>query len=390
MIKIEAPDLSKISYAFSNDIKKTFLIRLSYINDVLSILKEPNKIGVSDVRGKVTPLSEALRAVLNKDKLLDSKAPSGEGKNTEDLVFTLSKYKTVSDKRSRCRKNIKYKELKKQVDLLEGFVKKNNLFSALPKDLLLLNDELNNLIDFKVRVYNYFFNYVKYYFVLDKWIGDGLDLKCCPYCNRNYITYIPGKTKRVIGPSYDHFFSKTRYKFITISFYNLIPSCYICNSNLKGNIKFKLDTHIHPYLDGFENNALFDFELSTKDYLGDKKICFKPKIIASNTISDEKRKQIFGVEKEKDSGSINVFKLEEVYKSHHDSVEEIHEKFDRNSPHFIGSVSEIINMLKTSEEEFYRFNFRNYFNASDFNKRPLAKLDKDIYDKMKMISEQTN
>lgn len=393
MIKIDHPDLKSISKAYSDDIKKSFLSRISYFNDMLSILKDPKKVGVLDVIGKVTPLTEALKAVLNKDKLLDSKAKKGDGKKTADLVFTINKCKTVSDKRSRCRKIIKYKELKKQVDTLDSFVKNHDLFSALPKDLLLLNDNLNKIIDLKIiraRAYDYFFDYGKYYSVLDKWIGEALDLKCCPYCNRNYITYVPGKTKRIIGSSYDHFFSKTRYKFITISFFNLIPSCTICNSNLKGNIDFKLDYHIHPYLEGFDNDVYFDFDLSTKDYNGVKQICFEPHLDKLDHISKEKSKKIFGIEEEKKSGSLNVFKLQEIYKSHSDSVEEIYEKFDKNSPHYIGSVSEIINLLKSSEEEFYRFNFRNYFNASDFNKRPLAKLDKDIYYKMKKISEQTN
>jgi hypothetical protein len=237
------------------------------------------------------------------------------------------------------------------------------------------------------KVYNYFFNYQNYYSIINNKIGKALNLKCCPYCNRNFITYIPDINRRIIGPSYDHFFSKARYEYLTLSFYNLIPSCYICNSNLKGNIDFKLDTHIHPYLGEFGDDVFFDFELSTKDYSGKREIGFHPKLIEKKTISPKTRKRVFGIDTEKGSGSINVFKLQDVYESHDDSVEEIYKRFDKNSRYYIGSISKIIDKLKTSEEEFYRFNFRNYYNTIDFNKRPLAKLDREIYDKMKTISE---
>jgi hypothetical protein len=68
-----------------------------------------------------------------------------------------------------------------------------------------------------------------------------------------------------------------------------------------------------------------------------------------------------------------------------EAAEEIYSKFESNGPYYITSIANILKILATSEEEFYRFTFRNYFEEKDFNKRPLSKLDKDIYMKMKSI-----
>ena len=121
-----------------------------------------------------------------------------------------------------------------------------------------------------------------------------------------------------------------------------------------------------------------DFDLMTKDYFGSRKISFKPKLIFSQFIDSEKKIKI--------TGNITVFKLNQIYETHEDSIEEIYKRFDISSPFYIGSISKILKELKTSEEEFYRYYFRNYYQSIDFNKRPLAKLDRDIYEKFKLIS----
>ncbi|MGX7668926.1 hypothetical protein [Flavobacterium pedocola] len=383
MIKIEHPNLNSIENEYSKTITSSFLKNIDDVLEVLSLINSPNIIVEKTVKNKVHGLTSAIKSITGIKNLLDSKHPKGDGKMTFDLIFTLNSYKIKTDKRSRCRKTKKYAEIESQIKKLQSFINHNNLFGSKPNELMDLNEELKNeLGNLNKRIYNHFFDYNKYYSIINHKIGKTLDLKCCPYCNRNYITYIPDKNKRFIGPTYDHFFSKNRYEFLTLSFYNLIPSCYICNSNLKLNIDFKLETHIHPYLGGFDNEITFDFELSTKS-----KISFIPKLIAHQSISKQKKERVFGTNLIKNSGSINVFKLEEIYESHGDSIKEIYKKFDKASPHYIGSISKIIDKLKTSEEEFYRFYFRNYYRTKDFNKRPLAKLDRDIYNKLKTISE---
>ncbi len=42
------------------------------------------------------------------------------------------------------------------------------------------------------------------------------------------------------------------------SFYNLIPSCHNCNSNIKQDKNFTVETHVNPYFESF--NELYRFK----------------------------------------------------------------------------------------------------------------------------------
>ena len=89
-------------------------------------------------------------------------------------------------------------------------------------------------------------------------LARNLHIDVCPYCNRNYINQKKGTTL-------DHFFPKSLYPLVAISFYNLIPSCYSCNT-------FKSNTDIeipNPYQIDNDNPpftfiAILDKLLNTK------------------------------------------------------------------------------------------------------------------------------
>ena len=64
---------------------------------------------------------------------------------------------------------------------------------------------------------------------LAKW----LNVKTCPYCNMHYTLYAEEYvTKRAIHKmakfQYDHFFDKAEYPMLSMSLYNLVPSCASC------------------------------------------------------------------------------------------------------------------------------------------------------------------
>ena len=130
-------------------------------------------------------------------------------------------------------------------------------------------------------------------------------------------------------------------------------------------------------------DAFFDFDLK-KIKGNEPKIAFAPTLKINPRITKTNRKRL-EKGKNKDSGSLNVFRLREIYAYHYDTVEEIHEKFDENSPHYVKSLATHLSKMNVSEEEFYRFHFGNYYDTKDFHKRPLAKLTRDIYDKMVSI-----
>lgn len=243
---------------------------------------------------------------------------------------------------------------------------------------------------FSKNLTEFLFNYNDYRTVLDNYLAKPLGVNVCPYCNRNFISFLPQdgdetSDKKVIGPTYDHFFHKNEYKFLSLSFYNLVPSCYVCNSNLKGTKKFHHQRNINPFVEGFDNDAYFDFELSPDET--NSKINFTPILNEKIGIDIDRRTRIFGNNSNDDSGNVRVFKIKEIYAMHYDTVEEIYMNFDKNNRYYSASIKDELEKIGSNEAEFYRFHFKNYFDEKDFNKRPLAKLSKDIYNKMKEIND---
>ena len=87
------------------------------------------------------------------------------------------------------------------------------------------------------------------------------------------LTLFVAKDKK-IRPEFDHFYDKATYPVLSLSFYNLIPCCHICNATLKTTKKFSLKSHIHPYHDSFDN-YLYYFLVLKNSYLTILKVSAK-------------------------------------------------------------------------------------------------------------------
>lgn len=69
----------------------------------------------------------------------------------------------------------------------------------------------------------------------------------CTYCNRQYTITLKEDGEFITRPQFDHWFPKSVFPLLALSFYNLIPSCSICNSSAKGDQIFSFKKLIHPY-----------------------------------------------------------------------------------------------------------------------------------------------
>ncbi|MFK4985705.1 hypothetical protein ACI4B7_28170, partial [Klebsiella pneumoniae] len=79
------------------------------------------------------------------------------------------------------------------------------------------------------------------------WLARQLNLKCCPYCNAQYTIIANSDAGKTIAKfQFDHFFSKDKFPYLSISLYNLIPSCANCNIT-KSKKPLNLKDHYHPY-----------------------------------------------------------------------------------------------------------------------------------------------
>lgn len=137
-----------------------------------------------------------------------------------------------------------------------------------------------------------------------------INVPICPYCNEQFTYTVYTHNKQpVTRPEFDHFKKKSRYPKFQLSLFNLVPSCHICNSTLKGQKNFTEKTHINPYKLDFDSIMKFDLKLTGSDYLDPNN--FEIIIIPRNKKCNENKLA---------NNNIKDFKLLDRYKHHKDEV----------------------------------------------------------------------
>lgn len=188
-------------------------------------------------------------------------------------------------------------------------------------------------------------------------LAKNLDIPTCPYCNRTYTkTVITKNREKIIRPEFDHWFPKNQYPLLALSFYNLIPSCHICNSNVKGETEFKLDSHFHPYNSVSNLKARFSYNYKSYDD-------YKIKINTEDKFS---------------RNSVEAFQLENIYQAHEDEVKDLIKIRQAYSDKYIEILNDSLKGVNLSKEEVYRLAFGVHYEDDKFDRRPLSKLKKDI------------
>lgn len=375
MIKIEHPDLDKIAKDYFVVVKERIKERSKFLLQVLNVLFNGMPYNILETHllhgGIKKSLANQLLNATN--KLKDQTQYSNvKAANLNTWVASVSG------------------DLHKICTFLNDDICLEELILCNPDTAILTENALKIKIGLSPVINENIKNFVNSlidYSLFDNYayeIAKSLNVNTCPYCNRNYInTVIDKKGKNIIRPTFDHFFPQSKHPFLALSFYNLVPSCYYCNSSTKNAATISIDTHIHPYKEGFDKDATFYVLISN----------LKPKksdpenytlLFADNMIPflpTDRYRKIFGGIRGTDSpneGNINLFKLKDIYQSHLDIVGELVVKCDRLSTSYASSLREIFALLKTNKEEFYQYYFGNYYNEKDFHRRPMAKLTKEV------------
>jgi len=218
----------------------------------------------------------------------------------------------------------------------------------------------NIFIDFYEKRWDEIKDYDRYTFVTKH------ELKTCPYCNMGYILISQKDEKGENGlrPDIDHFFPKSKYPYLAMSFYNLIPCCKVCNYS-KGS------------KDTVEDGLLSPYEINSSTF----KLTYTPKNM--NFLQIKKKKYNFNSFdikfKKIDEHSNEYFKLDKLYEQHKDIVLELLIKRTIYSKSY---TEELKRNFHFTDDEIYRFLFCNYKESDEFNKRPLSKLINDIIDEL--------
>lgn len=160
------------------------------------------------------------------------------------------------------------------------------------------------------------FNYEKYRKSVLVWLAKTLNVKTCPYCNMHYTLYAeegPTAKERLTRLQFDHFIDKSSYPMLSMSFFNLIPSCAVCN---QGKSKTSLPTKFNPYSKSIA--SAFRFEL-------DNPLGFFTGSVIKDAIQISLVPEV-GYTPQDIASFDSVFHLRALYGRHKDIVKEV---FDR-------------------------------------------------------------
>ena len=188
-----------------------------------------------------------------------------------------------------------------------------------------------------------------------------LNVKCCPYCNMHYTLYAENKSgkERYAKFQFDHFIDKDGYPMFSMSLYNLIPSCGICNNSKKNRV---LSLAYHPYHSDIHRNFYF----KVKDELG---------LLYGNSKTDTFDIELVPNGNKKEFNDYEqAFHLEALYSRHKDVVKEVYDK-----AYLAAYYGNELNFRFIIDDYEYlkRLWLGTYTDEKDIEKRPLTKLIHD-------------
>lgn len=199
-----------------------------------------------------------------------------------------------------------------------------------------------------------------------------LNIKSCPFCNNNYIYFYEKEAgKYNTLATLEHYYPKSKYPHLSLSFYNLIPSCNTCNSKFKGN-KTHEGKILHPYFEDFNEKAKFSVSV---DSLPVNKNIELEVNLKENDRTDKRCRT-----------SIERFQLDKIYKQHNDIAKEIWNKAQIYNE---SQIEELYNSfyknLGYSKEDVKNMIFCNYLHKDDIHKKNHSKLTQDILKQFDLI-----
>ena len=199
-------------------------------------------------------------------------------------------------------------------------------------------------------------------------LAASLEVNVCVYCNRNYThTVITNDGEKITRPQFDHFFSKGKNPVLALSFYNLIPSCSICNSGIKHEADFELPTHNHPYKDNFLSDFSFSYKYSNEEPSGFRIVTETPNIKAHRTLFDLKTDLIYNT---------HVSELKEMLRMKYAFSDKYLEILKNN----------VLTGVNIPRKELYNIAFGVEQDEKEFGARPFSKFKNDILKELDIIS----
>jgi len=190
-----------------------------------------------------------------------------------------------------------------------------------------------------------------------------LGIKACVYCNASYA--VDTKDKKATF-QVDHFYPKSKYPFLCISFFNLQPACMHCNQIKSKSTKYEfglytLDkTKLDPFYFSIDDKSIIKYMLTNNS----DELKFKLKS-TYNSIAADKHS--------------DFFHIDGLYAQFTDAAEEVVWKSKiYNSAYREQMLAAFKSNFSYNMADFKRFYLGFYPDKKDVNKRPLTLLMQGI------------
>lgn len=194
------------------------------------------------------------------------------------------------------------------------------------------------------------------------WLVRGLNVKTCLYCNTAYTLVaerdgVFNDTKALL--QFDHFYPKSRYPYLSMSFFNLVPVCGNCNLLLNDRSKT-----VHPYLAPLDD--LFTVSLTETSLVQCRLnpnvqpvVDVQLKTVAHETIFD-------------------CLAIRSRYSHFADIGQEIVWRQSVYTAEYLAELRSTLGKKSFTSDQANRFILGNYCNPSEYHKRPLTKFYADV------------
>lgn len=284
----------------------------------------------------------------------------------------LGQKKTKRGKFIKISKIINEEEFERKVIINRDYAYFIQLYKKYENVFEKIHDFFDSFFDYKTYFNNINLKYV---------IASLMKVEVCPYCNRQYISILHEEKRTTL--TFDHYKCESVFPLLKLSLYNLVPSCYICNSLFKGINDLE---HLYPWKES--NGGLsFSYDNENKD-VDDLKAFYsmnncndvvETKIVINQNLCNEHA-----------INSIKVFKLENVYQIHNHYASMLIAKAMkyevggyRKEIFKILSDNNILTDEANLDEYLYGMNFQH--NDVDESSRsiPLFKLSSDIVNEIR-------
>lgn len=195
-------------------------------------------------------------------------------------------------------------------------------------------------------------------------LGNRLNVKTCPYCNLHYTLCIEDVNnddalELMTKFQFDHFIDKAEYPILSMSLYNLIPSCPTCNM---GKSQLPLSLDFHPYHSDISDTFKFAVKDPTRLYEGGEQ--------------EDEEIELVKLKDADIEGYDKVFHIRKLYMRHKDVMQDI---FARAYVEKYYSTEENFSFIGNKDlSRRVRIGF--FLDEKDINLRPMTKFQQDLWD----------